>query len=337
MAYPSFPAPTMAWDMNIQAPAAILGLMPVAYTGLQQGFADYEATSENFTKVVPMTATGQLVLPVIDRLYVPRLWVDDVELQPVVARSIGISAQPYVQGFAIDRFLMEDAGPQVGNFIEGVFVEVGHSIRAFPDLLVAEALASLRTTTYYDGADYASTSHPIDPEQPSVGSWSNLLPYFPLTRENLWKALATFMQIPGKDGLPWSNRRKGIKLVVPSQLYPIAINAVRSTLMATAVSEPGIAVSGVASENNTFLKMAVDDVVVLQTLTDQTTWYLVDTASASLPPVVIGMREPFHIVPRISPTDPVVWGNHQFLWNVQGRMSAALTLAQNILVATSGS
>lgn len=338
MSYPALPAPSMSWDMDVQAPAAILALMPIASTALQSGYASYQPTSEQFTKNVPMTAAGQLILPVVDRLYAPRLWVDDVEIQPVVVRAIGAAPQPWSQAFGIDRFFFEDCGPQVGSFIEGVFTEVGHSIRSFQDVLAAFALSSARTTLYYDGADYAAANHPTDPENPTGpgGSWSNLLPQFPLTRENLWKALATFMQIPGKDGLPWSNRTSGIKLVVPSALYPLAINAVRSTLMATAVSEPGIGVSGVASENNTFLKMAVDDVIVLQTLSDQTTWYLLDTSSAALPPVIVAMREPFHIVPRVSPQDPVVWGQHKFLWATVGRMEASLTLAQNLMVCTSG-
>ena len=339
MSYPSMPAPILNYDMDVQAPPAILALMPIASTALQSGFASYTPTSEAFTKNVPMTASGQLILPVVDRLYAPRLWTDDVEIQPVVVRAIGAAPQPWSQAFGIDRFFFEDCGPQVGSFIEGVFTEVGHSIRSFQDVLAAFALSSARSTLYYDGADYASASHPTDPENPlgPGGSWSNLIVNFPLTRENLWKALATFMQIPGKDGIPWSNRTKGIKLVVPSLLFPIAVQAVRASMLAIAVSEPGIGVSGVGSENNVYLKMAVEDVICLQTLTDQTTWYILDTSSAALPPVVISMREPFHIVPRTAETDPVVWGQHKFLWNTIGRMDASLTLAQNLMVCTSGS
>lgn len=339
MAYPSMPSPVFQWDMNTAAPAAILAMMPVASTALQSGFAAYTPTSEKFTKNVPMTASGQLILPVVDRLYAPRLWVDDTEIQPVVVRAIGAAPQPWSQAFSIDRFFFEDCGPQVGAFIEGVFVEVGHSIRSFQDVLAAFALASARTTLYYDGADYASASHPTDPEYPTGpgGSWTNLLTNFPLTRENLWKALATFKQIPGKDGIPWANRTSGIKLVVPPLLEPIAVQAVRSGMMATAVSEPSIGVSGVASENNVYTKLMVDDVLCLQTLSDQTSWYLLDTSSASLPPVIVSMREPFHIVPRIAETDPLNWGNHLLAWNTIGRLDCSLTLAQNILTATSGS
>ena len=328
----------MAWDMDVSAPPAILALMPIASTALQSGFADYKPTSEQFTKNVPMTAAGQLILPVVDRLYAPRLWTDDVEIQPVVVRAIGAAPLPWNQSFGIDRFFFEDCGPQVGSFIQGVFEMVGHSIRSFQDVLAAFALSSARTTLYYDGADYASDSHPTDPENPNGpgGTWSNLLTNFPLTRENLWSALATFMQIPGKDGIPWSNRTKGVKLVVPPLLFPIAVQAVRSSTLAIAVSEPGIGVGGVAAEPNMYLKMAVDDVICLQTLSDQNTWFLLDTSSASLPPVVVAMREPFHIVPRVADTDPMVWGSHKYLWATIGRLEASLTLAQNLLVATSG-
>ncbi len=122
-----------------------------------------------------MTAAGQLILPVVDRLYAPRLWTDDVEIQPVVVRAIGAAPQPWTQAFGIDRFFFEDCGPQAARFIEGVFVEVGHSIRSFVDVLAAFALSSANTTLYYDGTYYTSPDHPTDPENPTGpgGSWAS--------------------------------------------------------------------------------------------------------------------------------------------------------------------
>jgi phage major head subunit gpT-like protein len=332
----AFPAPVFQPDFSGVQPSEVLALYPVMNTALQSGFAAYKPVSDAFTKVIPMDATNKLILGAVDRPYLMRLWTGEREEQPIVGRSMDVVPLPWESTIAADQFQWEDAGPQVGNYLEGIFTNVGMQISAFQDYLVGQALSAANSTVGYDGAYICSTSHPVDPENINTGTWSNDLASTPLTTENLAYAISVFKQVPGKDGLPWSNRRSGVKLVVPPALEFRAVQSVRSSMIAVAISEPGLGVSGVAPESNSFLKMSVDDVIVLQTLTDQTTWYLVDADSAALPTVVIGMRTPFNITPMVAPTSPNVFNKHLFLWGVQGRVNYGYTLPQNILRASSG-
>lgn len=333
----TFPAPIFQPDFSGLVPSELLALYPIMSTALQTGFAAYKPVSDAFTKILPIDRSNKLILGAVDRPYLMQLWTGERVEQPIVARTMDIIPLPWESTIVVDKFSYEDAGPQVGNYLEGIFTNVGAQMGYFQDYLIGNAFAQLTSSTGYDGSFICSASHPVDPENITSGIWSNNLTNLPLTTENLWFAISQFKTIPGKDGQPWSNRRKGIKLVVSPALEPRAVQSIRGSMLAIAVSEPGLSVSGVASETNSYLKMAVDDVVVLQTLADPTSWFLVDGDSAALPTIVIGQRTPFYITPMVAETSPNVFSKHQFQWGIQGRMMYGFLLPQNILRATSAS
>lgn len=329
-------APLINPNFNALMPAEVLALMPVADNSLQTAFANYQPVSDMFMETVAISATNKLIFTAVDNLYGPRLWVGPKEAQQLVVRSMDVVPVPYEITWAVDQFLWEDAGPQIGNVLTGVFANVGNQTAEFKDVLAGDALAAANSTVGYDGAYICSQTHPVDPENVVAGTWSNDLSDLPLTTENIAYAIAQFKLIPKKNGTPWSNRRKGVILVLPPALEFAGRQAIQSSIIARAVSEPSLGVAGVGPEDNTYLSSIVDDVVVLQTLTDPDAWFLFDRDEAAHSSLVLGLRTPWYITPMIAPTDPAVFDQHLFQWSAVSRQTVAFLLPQNLLRASSG-
>jgi phage major head subunit gpT-like protein len=336
MALPAFPAPIFTPDFIGNVPTEVLALLPIHNTVLQAGFAAYKSKWEKIATRVPVDASGKLIMIAADRQPLMRLWQGDRVENPITIRSIDNVPLPYESTISIDKFQYQDTG-NIPQLYDGVFMNWGMQMAAFPDALLANALAQATVTVGYDGSYICSTNHPIDPENPAAGTWSNNLVNTALTTINLATAIATFKTIPGRDGLPWSNRDGGISLVLPPQLEFAGVQAVQATMIGRAISEPsvGSGVTGVAPESNIYIKQSVDDVVVLQTLTDPNSWYLTDNKTAAYGPLILGLRQPFVITPMVAPTTPNVFNRHKLIWGVDGRMTISYTLPQNILRATS--
>lgn len=328
--------PIFGSDFYGSTPAEVLALQPVWNLALQGGFAAYQPEWQNIATEAPVDESNRLILIAADRPQLIREWVGDRVENAIVVRSIDITPLPYESTLAIDKYQFQDTG-RVGHYYNGVFANWGMQMKAFPDALLGTAFGLVTVTVGYDGAPFVSNSHPVNPEDPTTATWTNILINTPLTTENLAVAVATFKNVPGRDGLPWSNRKAGIKLVVPTSTEFAARQAVQSTMIGRSVAAGAGGVGGAATEENVFLSMAVDDVVVLQTISDQTSWFLTDNHTASYGPFVLGMREPFYITPKISPTDDNVFFERKLVYGIEGRLCISVTLMQNILGCYSGS
>ena len=329
-------APIFQPDLNGIFPSEVLALLPIGDNSLQSAFANYQPVSRAFVQTKPITASNKLILMATDNIYQPRIWSGEREENQLTVRSLDVVPVLYELTWGCDQLLWEDAGPQVGNVLQGIFQTAGNSLAAFIDSQTATAMAAGNTTVCYDGSNFFSATHPIDPENVYAGTWSNNIVNTPLTTENLAYMVAVFKQVPKKNGQIWSNRRKGLKLVVPTNLEFPARQAVQSSMIARAISEPTIGVSGVGPEDNTYLSMTVDDVIVLPELTDQTSCFLIDADEAAVTPFVFGERSPWSIVPMVAPTSPNVFNRHQFMWGATSRSIVAQTLPQNAMRMSAG-
>lgn len=324
--------PTFVPDFSGVMAPEVAALTPVLSNALQSAFGQYKPTAlgSGIVKEAPIDDSNRLILIEADRPTLMRIWQGDRVIQPIAIRNQDITPDLYEATIGIPKTTFQDSA-RIANVWNGVFANWGTQMAAFPDYLAGNALALASSVIGYDGKEICSDSHPIDPENPGAGTWSNLFANTPLTTENLASAYASFMQVPGRDGLPWSNRQPGsVKLVVPSQLAFAAEQATGEMVGRIVQSDTGVAF-GTSPETNVRLSKLGIEVVVLQTLTDQTTWFLMDTASGAYPTLVMGMREPFVITPMISPQSQNVFMKNQFLWGVTGRLAVGYALPQNLL------
>ena len=327
-------APIFQPDFSGVISSEIQALVPMLNDSVQEGFNRYKpiALSSGIMKEAPVDQSNKLILVGADRLNAERLWEGERVHQPIVVQNMDIVPELYELTWSIDQLQFEDTG-RIANVYNGVFENVGMQLAAHPDRLAANALGALTTTLGYDGVDIASTSHPVDTTNFAAGTWSNYLTSTPLTAENVGTAISTMMQVTGRDGLPWSNRDPGsLVLVVPSQLAWPAYQA-----LGTMIGQvfPGTSstnnVTTAASAPNVWISKLGIRVIVLQTLVSQTQWFLIDT-SGTYGTLVYGLREPFKIVPRVSPDMSNVFDLHKYVWGCSCRDVVGFAFPQDIIL-----
>ena len=328
--------PVFVPDFSGVLPAEVAALIPDLNDSLTAAVAAYKpvALASGIVKEAPIDGSNRLILIEADRPTLFRLWDADRLIQPIAIRSQDITPDLYEMTIGIPRTTFQDSA-RIENVWNGVFANIGMQMAAFPDYLAAAALALAVSTVGYDGVNILSTSHPVNPENAGAGEWSNYFTSTPLTTENLASAYASLMQIPGRDGLPFSNRAPGsVKLIVPSQLAFAAEQATGEMIGRIVYGDTSGTV-GASPESNVRLSRLGIEVVVLQTLEDQDAWFLADTTTGAYPTLVMGMREPFYITPLISPTAQNVFWKNQYIWGVNGRVNVGYSLPQNLVGATS--
>ena len=249
-----------------------------------------------------------------------------------------LQAEPYVAPVAIDAFALRDDRIKAYG---GRFAVMAQNMAMFPDYLLAAAMIGGTSFLWYDGQDFYSAAHPINPEAPAqFGTQSNYNTGTPLT----WVNVATLVrpQLEGMlkaNGRPW-NQGAGVthQCIVPTAYttYAEEIFDPKASLVPTSIVQLDNSTYGTASTSNMLKGYAkVITMVDLNALYTSTAipWFLNSVGSSPFAPFGIGMREAFKIIPLTDERLPLFTSQHKVGWFPYGRMLATPTVYQNTILS----
>ena len=246
---------------------------------------------------------------------IPKLreWIGERRVHNLAANMYAIPNKDFEDTVGIDRNDIEDDNLAMYGGIAGA---LGEAAALWPQQLLATALknGAASTVLAYDGQPFFNASHPISPNGLVSGTYSNLFTSMALTPANYETGRASMMAYTGEDG-----ESLGVvptALIVPPALGPTARRIVEAEIVINA--------AGTAAGSN--VNKGTARVIEIPELnTDPTTWYLADL-SKGIKPLVWQLRKAPNFVALTSPTDPNVFFHKKFLYGVDARGNAGVTL-----------
>jgi phage major head subunit gpT-like protein len=194
------------------------------------------------------------------------------------------------------------------------FTQLGGRTKKHPDILMRDVMQNGQNALCYNGQNFFSTTHPIDPYQ-NLGTYSNYSASgMALTPANFEAVRATMMNYKGESGTPL-----GILpnlLVVPPQLEMAAKRILKSTSVPSA--------AGTAAETNV-LEGAADYVVAEDLGGQPTTWYLLCT-TRGINPFIYQLREASEFAMLVAANDPNVFNLNEYRFGSTVRDAAGYSL-----------
>lgn len=280
--------------------------------------------------VVPM-GTRQLTNTWLDRIPQLKRWVGPRVVNNVFAHSRTITALPYEDTIALDKFDIED--DQLGLFIMGV-QGLGEAAKKWADNITAKFIQDEASVVLgYDGVPVYSTAHPllggVDGGLPAgaPATQSNLFVNTPLTYDNYRMVRAAMGAWVGADGAPLMAAPD--VLMVPPQLEGQAKLILESDFLAQG------ALTSTSNAPTTNIWKGSAKILVNPWLAGMpNNWWLLDTRSV-IKPFAHYLRTAPIMTALTNPNDPNVFFNHQFIWGVEARGAASETVWWLSAAATS--
>src|SRR5882724_3247713 len=128
-----------------------------------------------------------------------REWIGEKQVKNLSARAFQVVNKDFENTFGIDRNKIED--DEAGIYSQSAMLQ-GDVVARWPDDLVTAALIAGTTTLGYDGSFYFSNNHPVDVDDSTQGTYSNLLTGTALNQANYAAAKAAMRSFKGESGKP---------------------------------------------------------------------------------------------------------------------------------------
>jgi phage major head subunit gpT-like protein len=266
-----------------------------------------------YDATVPQAAQLATVVPSMTKnnvygwmLKIPRLreWVGDRVIQNIASQDYTITNKSYELTVAVDRDDIED--DQLGIY-NGHIDTLGEQARMWPDDLIMQALIAGGSSLCFDGQFFFDTDHPTTIDGSTI-TQSNFYATTALNETNYFALRANMRNFRGEDG-----RKLGVTpnlLVVPPALERTA----RTILLAD---------SNASGATN--VARGTADLLVLNELTSDTEWYLMDTRRA-LKPFIFQERKAPEMVMLTEVTSENVFQRKEFIYGVDARGAAGYGL-----------
>jgi phage major head subunit gpT-like protein len=285
----------------------------------QQGYQRRKMFWPQYAEEVP-SSTKQNVYTWLAELPGLRKWVGPKLARNIAARAVALVNDDYEDTMEIDRNDIDDD-------IAGVYGRkaelMGDAGNRWGDDLVTSAIINGTSTTCFDGQNFFDTSHPVDVDDSSQGTYANLFTGRPLTQANFNYVYSQMQSVKGESGKPLEVTPT--LLVVGPALREIALEITKAGLIKQlATNVAGSENVGAAAATN--INMGEVTPVIVPRLVDDTAgaWYLFSTDR--LKPFLFQVRKPVTPVLMIDPQNPIVFNQRKFHWGVEARGAAGVTL-----------
>ena len=303
--------------------------------------AAYSSTPTHIQEIattVPMGEASQLVLYWTGMLPKPRLWTGPRVVHEAAPQSYVLVPKLFEETLGIDQFELSDTGGTGGLYWRNV-PDLGRQLKRQPDYWnrdLIEASGDYSSTADqagFDGLSYWNTAPPVDLYRAGAGTYSNdfttisgSAPTVTMAGQTIsvggrfgLTALATIREYMGtlkaEDGEPMN--------IVPDLLmYPTMLQMEVDTILTAAYFSPpsfGTFTGQVGAVDNPGKRFGLRG-IKNELLQDPTKYYVLDTTKA-IKPFLHVVREATQMVSRLSPTDPIVFDEHKFLWGGWGRIA----------------
>lgn len=244
-------------------------------------------------------------------------------VQNVVVDGFVVTNSKWENTLAIERTDIED--DQYGVYSSMLIPNLARHAKLLPDQQIAAQINAGNSTTCFDGQNFFSTSHPVDPSGLTSGTQSNSLSSNAFSGTAVAKAQAQMMSFLGPDGLPMGNL--GDTLLVPPSLKYQAEIIANSTFFPEVKNGTSNAVFAATANPN----KGQYNVVVSPWLADTgdpTTaiWYLLDCRYANMRPFFWQEREAPQLVQLVDPANPAVFFQDKYYMGARARGAASNAL-----------
>lgn len=272
----------------------------------QQGYSAGLSTYQEWTQTV--NSTGKTTVHGwLDKLPKLREWVGAREVENLVAQTYSLTNKKFELTFGVNRTDIED---DVLNLYGPSAQMMGMQAAEWPDDQMTPVLEAGSSSVTFDGANFFSTTHPIDTSGQISGTQSNLLTTTPFSAANVGVMRAKLRALKGRDGKPLGMNLTHV--MVPPALEQAALQ--------TANSEFIVATFGVnaATGSQTNVLKGSFQVIVNAKLTSDTTWYGFDNRWP-IRALIWQLRKAPEFTYLVSPSDVGVFNDDKYYYGVRAR------------------
>jgi len=253
-----------------------------------------------------------------------REWIGPRLIRNISTRSYVLTNKDFEDTFAVDKNKIAD--DTYGLYSRSAEL-LGDASARWPDDLVTDQIINGTSLLAYDGQAFFSTSHPVDIDDSSAGTFSNKLSNLPLDDTNYLNsfqtAYATMQSYNGESGKPLEVQPT--ILMVPPLLQKWGMLIEAGALTAQAIRNVAGAENVAAAGVNNVFQGIVKCIVNPRLSADvANTWYLFSTDR--LKPLAFQQRQTPELTQMTDPTNPVVFKTRQFVYGVHARGIPGYTL-----------
>lgn len=297
-------------------------------TMVREAYSSAPVSYPEFTTTVPLE-TENYEDGWIGRMPVVREWVGPRIVNEPAPQTYLAATQLFELTYGFDRFKLDD--DKLGVYYP-ILSDLGLQWKRWPEFQIRNFLENSGNQTGarqngLDGLTNFNTAHPIDLYNASAGTYSNdFRGGFTVGSTTVGGALSGTALGTAVEYMQTYQAEDGERLgIVPNRLMiPVTLRAEAEYILKNQTSAPqngwqtfGPTNTQVGASDNLYARFGVD-YLINHNLKSNTNWYLMDTTK-SIKPVRWGLRMAPEIVPRVNPTDPIVWSNHYYQWGGAGR------------------
>lgn len=288
------------------------------FTGYSLSYAEaYTATkpwAAELATFVPST-TESITHGWMDKVPKLREWIGPRQVQNASLRSRIVTNKTFELTMAVPKEKIED--DQYGLY-QPMARHMGEQAAKWADRELAALI--LANPEGFDGVSFFNDAHPVNLDKPAMGTYDNKLA-LALNATNYGIARKTMRTFKGADG-----ERLGVVpslLVVPPSLEEVARQILNADYLPAFVQGNSTA-GNVANMPNIWKGSA--SLLVIDELEDEpTAWYLLDNRSV-IKPFVFQLRQAPNFVYRNKPSDDNVFWTKEFVFGVDARGVADVSL-----------
>jgi phage major head subunit gpT-like protein len=300
------------------------GNLNIAFLEFSTRFNDIFAATPAWWDQVAMevpSAGESVVYSILDKIPRMRKWLAGSPRAVVNAslRSYALVNDDWELTLEIDRNKFNDA--QYGQYTP-LMGQMGEQAKHWPDDMIATLLqtGNAATSLSYDQQPFFSTSHPVNMDSTTAGTFSNYSATgMALTAANYNTVRATMMSYLGADGKPLGVMPS--LLIVPPQLEQAGKQILNTDWIAPGAGFGAIAAN--APSQNT-LRGSAGLLVIPQLANAPTTWYLVATMGGAKPFIFQNRQAP-QFQMYTSANDHYVFKDRKYVFGVDARGAAGFT------------
>ena len=276
-------------------------------TMYQQGYMEGESTYEQWSQTVVSTSKTS-VHGWMDKFPRLREWIGPRIVETLVAQVYSLTNKKFELTVGVSRTDIED---DLLDLYAPTAQMMGMQAKEWPDDQMTPVLEAGSASVTFDGANFYSTSHPIDTAgETTSATQSNLFTSTAFSAANVGVTRAALRNMKGRDNKPLGMNLTAV--MVPPALEQAALQ--------TANTEFIVATFGInaATGSQTNVLKGSFTPIVNAKLTSATTWYGFDNRWP-----IKGLIWQLRIAPeftlKVSPTDENVFNDDEYLMGVRAR------------------
>jgi len=246
-----------------------------------------------------------------------REWIGERKFNNLTMRGYSLINKKYELSLAVQRIDIEDN--QLAD--AGMAAKsIGEQAKRLPDDLVASALQSGATSLAFDGQSFFNTSHPVDSDVSSLGTYANRFTSKALTPANYQDVRQKMGAFKGEDNRPM-RVRPNLLIVDPSNEM-----TARQILQADYIAPVGaFGINAAGGWQKNLLTGTAELLVVPELGNEAGTWYLADTTKG-IKPLIYQERKAPVLAQMVDNSSPNVFLRDEYLWGADARGAVGYTL-----------